>query len=118
MSETFEEYFRKTWVSSGAFENFDTSVERSVWDYQEAKLQAEREKVTKLEKDIEEIIELGTDQVVTERFQAEREKVALLLSEFKVAKMFLGNAVDKSVLEFINQGKRMDKVIKELERGE
>jgi len=49
MSETFEEYFKKTWCTSGKLEDFNTDIERAIWNHQQKKLQAEREKVALLE---------------------------------------------------------------------
>lgn len=40
MSETFEDYYTKTWCSSGGIENFDTSIERDVWNHQQKKIDA------------------------------------------------------------------------------
>ena len=42
-SESFEEYFKKTWLTSAPLEEFDTTIERDIWNHQQKKLQAAEE---------------------------------------------------------------------------
>lgn len=38
MSETFKEYWEKTWTCSGSIEEFDTDIEKSIWNHQQSKI--------------------------------------------------------------------------------